>query len=178
MEKTGLTTEEILKNTIFVGHGTTLGTNAVIDRTFGKAGFLTTKGHEDVTLIMRGGARTDGLSEDEIRHQVSCRKPEPLIPRELIKGIRERVDCFGKEVIPLDMEQAKKCIDDLVAEGVEAIAICLFWSFINPDHEKALKKMIEEKYPDIFVSVSHEVAPQIREYARSMTVVIDAAIGL
>ena len=175
--KTGLSKEVVLRKTVFFGHGTTLGTNAVIDRKFGKAGLLTTKGHEDTTIIMRGGARTDGLSEEQIRHQMICRKPEPLIPKELIRGIEERVDCFGEAVIPLNKEQARQAIDELVAQGVEAIAICLFWSFINPRHEQELKKMVEEAYPDLYISVSHEVAPQIREYARSMTVVIDACIG-
>jgi len=176
--KTSLTTEEILRDTVLFGHGTTLGTNAVIDRKFGKAGLLTTKGHEDTTIIMRGGGgRTDGLNEEQIRHQVTCRKPEPLIPHDLIKGVEERIDCFGETVIPLNKEQARQAIDALVAEGVEAIAICLFWSFVNPQHEKELKQMIEESYPDLYISVSHEVAPQIREYARSMTVVIDACIG-
>ncbi len=175
--KMGLSGEEILKNTIFVGHGTTLGTNAVINRELGKVGLLTTKGHEDITIIMRGGARTDGLSEEEIRHQVFCRKPEPLIPKTLIRGIPERVDCFGKVVIPLDQEEAKKAVDELVAQGVEAIAICLLWSFVNPKHEQALKELIQNLYPEIYLSVSHEVCPQIREYARSMTVIIDACIG-
>jgi len=175
--KAALSTEEVLRDTVFFGHGTTLGTNAVINRKFGKVGLLTTKGHEDTTIIMRGGARTDGLSEEEIRHQVVCRKPTPLIPKDLIKGIAERVDCFGEAVIPLDKKQARQAIDELAAEGVEAIAICLFWSFINPQHEQELKQMIEEAYPDLYISVSHEVAPQIREYARSMTVVIDACIG-
>ncbi|MFH2045861.1 MAG: hydantoinase/oxoprolinase family protein [Pseudomonadota bacterium] len=169
--------EDILPNTVYVGHGTTLGTNAVINRTFGKVGLLTTAGHEDISIIMRAGAKTDGLSEDEVKHQATCRKPEPLVPRPLIKGIVERMDCFGKAVIPLDLKQAKQAIDELAAEGCEAIAICLLWSFTNAEHEIALKKLVEENYPDIYLAVSHEISPKLREYARTMTVIIDACIG-
>lgn len=168
--------EDILADTIYVGHGTTLGTNAVINRDFGKVGLLTTAGHEDVSIIMRS-AKTDGLSEAEVKHQAVVRKPSPLVPRSLIKGIVERVDCFGEIILPLDGDLAMKAIDELVKEDVEAISICLLWSFANPENEKILKKMIEEKYPDIYISASYEVSPKIREYARTMTVVIDACIG-
>lgn len=173
----GKTLADILPKTVYVGHGTTLGTNAVINRKFGKVGLLTTAGHEDVSIIMRAGAKTDGISEDEVKHQATTRKPIPLVPRPLIKGITERVDCFGKAVIPLDRVQAKKAIDELAAEGVEAIAVCLLWSFANAEHEAILKQMITENYPDIYISVSHEISPKLREYARTMTVVIDACIG-
>ncbi len=172
----GTSVEEILKSAIYVGHGTTLGTNAVINRQFGKVGLLTTIGHEDISLIMRA-AKTDGLSEKEVKHQAICRKPEPLIPRSRIKGIVERVDCFGEVILPLDQRQAKKAIDGLAKEGVEAIAICLLWSFANPQHERELKRMINETYPHIYVAASYEIAPKIREYARTMTVIIDACIG-
>ncbi len=177
VEKLDITAEEILKNTVFVGHGTTLGTNAVINREFGRAGLLTTMGHEDVTIIARAGARTDGLGEKEIRHQAVCRKPEPLIPKIRIKGVRERVDCFGEIIVEMNEKQASQAIDELLEDGVEAIAVCLLWSFNNPAHENRLKEMILEKNPDIYVATSNEVTPQIREYARSMTVVIDACIG-
>jgi len=172
----GMSLEEVLAKTAYVGHGTTLGTNAVINRDFGKVGLLATAGHEDVSIIMRG-AKTDGLSEDEVKHQAVIRKPAPLVPRTLIKGIVERVDCFGEAVVPIDQEQARRAIKELVAEGVEAIAICLLWSFVNPAHEMILKQMIQEEYPDIFISVSHEVAPRVKEYARAMTVIIDACVG-
>jgi N-methylhydantoinase A len=177
IEKLGLSLEYILKNTLFLGHGTTLGTNAVINRRFAKTGLLTTKGHEDTTLIMKSCGRTDGLSEIEIRHQAVCRKPKPIVPRYLIKGIKERIDCFGEVYSPLDKEHAEKMIDELVKEGVEAIAISLLWSFANPVHEQELKRLIMKKYPEIYLSVSSEIAPRIREYSRSMTVIVDAAIG-
>ncbi len=175
--KMGISSEEVLKNSVFVGHGTTLGTNAVIDRRLSKVGLITTRGHEDVSLIMRAGARTDGLSEAEIRHQIVCRKPDPLVPKPLIKGVVERIDCFGNVVIPIDRDQAKRCIDELIEDGVEAIAISLLWSFLNPEHENIIKDIALSNYPDIYVVTSNEVAPQIREYARTMTVMIDACIG-
>ncbi len=176
-EKIGVDLEDILKNAIFVGHGTTLGTNAVINRRFAKVGFLTTIGHEDAILIMRAVGRTDGLNELEIRHQATCRKPEPIVPKPLIKGIVERVDCFGEIVVEMDETQAEKAIDELIEDGVEAIAISLLWAFANPKHEIKLKEIINKKYPHIYVAVSHEMVPLIREYARGMSVIIDAAIG-
>ncbi len=176
-EKLGVPLEEVLRNAIFVGHGTTLGTNAVINRRFAKVGFLTTIGHEDAVLIMRAVGRTDGLNELEIRHQAVCRKPEPIVPRPLIKGIVERVDCFGEILVEMDEKQAEQAIDELIEDGVEAIAISLLWSFANPKHEIKLKEMIKRKYPHIYVAVSHEMVPLIREYARGMSVIIDASIG-
>jgi N-methylhydantoinase A len=169
--------EEVLRNASFFGHGTTLGTNAVINRKFAKVGLITTRGHEDVTLIMRSVGRTDGLSELEIRHQALCHKPEPIVPRFLIKGITERVDCFGQVVIPLNRDEVEKVVDELVEEGIEAIAVCFLWSFANPEHEQVVREFVTNRYPDLFVVISSEIVPEIREYARSMTVVIEAAIG-
>ncbi|MDY6864055.1 MAG: hydantoinase/oxoprolinase family protein [Thermodesulfobacteriota bacterium] len=176
-EEINISMEDLLKNAIFIGHGTTLGTNAVINRRFVKTGHITTKGHEDTTLIMKSAGRTDGLSEMEIRHQAICRKPEPIVPRYLIKGVVERIDCFGKVFLPLNLDQAKRIIDELIEDGVEAIGISLLWSFANPEHEKTIKQIIEDNYPHIYISSSSEVVPQIREYSRAMTVIIDAAIG-
>ncbi len=177
MAKMEISQEEVLRNTVFVGHGTTLGTNAVIDRRLAKVGLITTKGHEDVSLIMRAWARTDGLTEAEIRHQALCRKPEPLVPKALIKGVIERVDCFGKVAIPLDRKQAKEAIAELIEDGVEAVAISLLWSFANPGHEEIIEEMILKDYPHIYVATSNGIAPRIREYARTMTVIIDACVG-
>lgn len=168
---------DILGKTIFFGHGTTLGTNSVINRRFAKVGVIATKGHEDVSFIMRAVGRTDGLSEMEIRHQAICQKPVPIAPRHLVKGVTERVDCFGKVVIPLNRAELEQIVKELIAQGVEAIAVCLLWSFANPKHEQEIKAMVSSTYPDIEVVISSEVTPQIREYARTMSVIIEAAIA-
>ncbi|MBI2370311.1 MAG: hydantoinase/oxoprolinase family protein, partial [Deltaproteobacteria bacterium] len=85
-------------------HGTTVGTNALITRTGARVGFITTRGFEDTTLIMRAVGRVDGLQEDEIKHMAHVTKPAPLVPRGLIKGVRERVDFQGNVVAPLNVE--------------------------------------------------------------------------
>lgn len=176
-EQVGVPMEELLSKTVFVGHGTTIGTNAIINRAFDPVALLTTAGQEDVCLIMRGGARTDGLNELEVRRQSLCKKPEALLARHMIVGVNERVACDGNAVIPLNEAEVKEQVDELVKNGAKAIAVCLLWSFMNEDHERRIKAIIQENHPDVYVVISSDIAPQIREYARTMTVIIDACIG-
>lgn len=176
-EQIGISEDELLLKTVFFGHGTTIGTNAIINRKFEQVALLTTAGLEDTTMIMRAGARTDGLTELEVRRQSLCKKPEPIVSRHMIAGIHERIDFSGKVVIPLNEKEVLDKVGKLVQHGAKAIAVCFLWSFLNPDHEKKVKKIIEDHYPDIYVNISYDIAPQLREYARSMTVIIDACIG-
>ena len=173
----GVTVNELLANTMVFNQGTTIGTNILINFNGVKTGLITTKGFEDVLAIQRAGGRVAGLDAFEIRHQAVARKPTPIIPKTLIRGVRERIDCFGKVVFPLDEEEVRSAVKELVEEGVEAIAVSLLWSFANPEHELFVKKIAEEIAPDIYVQVSSDVAPVIREYGRTNTVVIDTYVG-
>lgn len=172
----GITTEELLKNTSFVGHGTTVGTNALITRQGSKVGLITTKGFEDTIHIQRAVGKIAGLTEIERKKRVSLRQPEPLVSKKFIRGVVERIDCFGKVVVPLEEDSVKSAVIELFNEGVESIAVCLLWSFINDVHEQNVKKIIERLDPKIPISISSDLIPKIRENARSNTVVINAYI--
>jgi N-methylhydantoinase A len=117
------------------------------------------------------------LHPDEVRHQAVLKKPEPFIPKKLIKGVAERIDCFGKVVVPINREEVKQATRALLNEGVRAIAVAFLWSVENPSHEEEAATIISELSPEIFVNMSHQVAPLLREYGRFNSVMIDTYIG-
>ncbi len=176
-ESTGLSLENLLKDTILFCQSSTTGTNALLTRSGAKTALLATCGFEDVILMMRSKGRFAGLSEDQIKHVVKTRKPDPIVPRPLIRGVSERVDYKGRVLVPLNPEEVKHTIIDLVSCGVESIAVCLMWSFINPAHEQKIRDIIQEVAPQAYVSLSSDLAPKIGEYERTSTAVIDAYIG-
>jgi N-methylhydantoinase A len=173
----GISIDTLLGKSIIFTHGTTIATNTIINRDGAKTGLITTKGFEDTILIMRAIGRIAGLSEIERKHISRSRKPEPVIPRFLIKGVNERIDYKGRVLIPLDIENVKKSINSLIEGGVEAIAVSLLWSFVNPFHEREIKKIINETYPGIYVTLSSELIPVIGEYERTATTVLNSYIG-
>ena len=149
-------------------HGTTLVINSIIERKGAKTGLITTKGFRDVLELGR-----------EIRYMaydVFAEFPEPLIPRRYRLEVNERVRSDGTVLKPLDYEEAKSVVRELIFMGVESIAVCLLNSFENPEHEKVIKSIIEETSPNISVSISYEVLPQIREYERTSTTVTNAYV--
>jgi len=170
-------TSELLQNTSIFGHGSTVAINALLTRRGSKTGLITTKGFEDTLGIGRIHQKVAGLNEDEIINVAELDKADPIVPRSLIQGVTERVDYKGEIVVPLDRAETEKALRRLAAEGVEAIAVVFLWSFMNPLHELAVKKMIRELYPDMFVSVSCELAPVIKEYERTATTCINANLG-
>ena len=174
-----LSRKELLENSLMLKHGSTVSTNALITREGARVGLITTKGFEDTTLIMRAIGRVAGLDEEGIKHQATARKPEPIVPTELIKGVTERIEFRGNVVIPINMEEAEEAVRYLIEEKrVEAIAINFLFGFLNPVHEKKMKELVEQMDgKGVYLSVSHEVMPVIREYSRSNTVIIDAFLG-
>ncbi len=175
--KLGLTLESLGEALSLLSHGTTTGTNAVIQKRGAKVGLITTKGHNHVIHIMRGSR---GLSGREVRlvvHIPESKKPDPVVPKRLIRGVSERVDCFGKVVVELNEAEARQAIAELIDEGVEAIAICFLWSFLHPAHEARLRELVEEMAPGLFVTCSHELVPKWGEYERTAAVAINAYIG-
>lgn len=172
-----LSTRDFLERTSMFKHGTTVATNALITRRGGKVGLITTRGFEDTIYVMRAVGRVDGLSEMEIKHVTKVIKPIPLVPRRLIQGVYERVDYKGEIVVPLDISGVRDAVRELVeGRGVEAIAVSLLFSWMNPVHETEVAKVVRELYPDrnISVTMSHEIAPQMGEYARSNTAVVNS----
>src|SRR5262249_53451945 len=149
-------------------HGTTLGSNVVIERKAQGVCLLTTRGFCDVLLVGR-----------EKRYQVydlQIEKPRPLIPRRLIGEVTERVLADGSVRDPLDEADARRAIRELAARGVTTLAVCLLHAYLNPVHEKRLAALVPEEAPEMSVTLSHEVSPTFREYERTSTTVVNAYV--
>ena len=173
----GLGFEEFCAEIDVLTHGTTVGTNALIQRKGAKTGLITTKGHEDAIHIMRGSRGVTSRDLRKVVHFPESQKPVPIVPKRLIAGVSERVDCFGEVVVPLNEDQAEAAIRALVAEGVEAIAVCFLWSFKNPAHELRVKEMIRDIAPRVFASCSVDIAPKWGEYERTTATVLNGYLG-
>lgn len=169
--------ETVLQETRTLALGTTIITNLLINRRGDKVGLFTTKGHEDATLIGRVMAKTEGLPEREKLDILAWDKPDPLVPRALIKGITERIDYQGTVIAPLKVEEVETALEELVAAGAEAVAVCFLWSFVNSVHERKVKEIITRKLPHLYVYLSSEVAPVLGEYERAMTTIMNAHLG-
>ncbi|MFZ5865336.1 MAG: hydantoinase/oxoprolinase family protein, partial [Thermodesulfobacteriota bacterium] len=170
---------DFLASTEAVRYCTTLGTNALIERTGPKLGLITTAGFEDTIFLGRGRSWADGLSTQENKDLARIRKPAPLIPRDMVVGVRERVDSFGQVVCPLRREDVLEKLQILVDRGAMGFVVCLLWSFANPAHERMIKSIIEEEYPEDYlgsmpVILSHEVSPKSGEYTRFITAIVNA----
>ncbi|MGE0827373.1 MAG: hydantoinase/oxoprolinase family protein [Candidatus Binatia bacterium] len=149
-------------------HGTTLITNAIIERKGAKTGLLTTVGFRDALEI--GRERRYDI------YDISLENPEPLVPRFLRREVNERLDNTGNVIIPLVAEDARSVIAALVAEGIEALAVCFLHSFRNPVHELLVKQIVTEHFPRLACSLSSEVMPEIREYERTSTTVANVYV--
>lgn len=149
-------------------HGTTLVTNAVIERKGSKTGLLTTKNFEDVLEIGR-----------EMRYDIYdifITMPKPLIARELRVGIEERTSKDGNIIQPIDQEQVKREISKLVKKGVKSIAVSYLHSYINPEHEQITAEILKKDFPDLHYTLSSEVMPEIREYERTSATAMNAYV--
>jgi N-methylhydantoinase A len=150
-------------------HGTTVGTNAIIERKGARTGLITTYGFRDVLLA--GRANKPDLYDSD------WDPPSALVPRERIKGVRERVDYAGRVVADLVEDDVVAATRELLDDGVEAIAICFLNSFMNGDHEQRARELVQSTAPDVFVCTSSEVLPEIREFERTSTAVANAYLG-
>jgi N-methylhydantoinase A len=176
-EQLGMTRQELLAATELFVHGTTQATNAMLTRTGARTGLITTRGHEDAIIIGKVYAKVAGLSERDVVHSSRLRKPDPIVPRSLIRGVTERVDRDGDVIVALSEPEVIEAVDGLLAEGVEAIAVSLLWPFVNDSHERRIKEILAQRAPDVFTAYSHEVAPVLGEYERTATTAITAYVG-
>ena len=177
-EKLSLDTEALLRRTARLALGTTVGTNALLQRRGAKVGLITTRGHRDVIHIMRGARGVPGLASEKVLHFPESNKPDPpIVPKTLIAEVSERVDCMGQVVVELNEDEAEAAIRRLVAKGAEAIAICFLWSFKHPEHERRVKDMVERHAPGVFVCCSVDLVPRWGEYERTAATVINAYLG-
>jgi N-methylhydantoinase A len=175
--KLGIGAERLYREITLLSHGTTVGTNAVVQKRGARIGLITTKGHNDVIHIMRGSRGIGGRDVRQVVHFPESSKPDPIVPKRLIEGVSERVDCFGKVVVPLNEEEAEAAIRRLVDRGAEAIAVCFLWSFLHPDHERRVAEMVRRIAPGLFVTCSADLVPRWGEYERTAAVAINAYIG-
>ena len=159
------------------GHGTTVGLNALLTGAAAKTAILTTAGFGDTLEIGRMRRHTSGLNEIEATDSFLRGRHKPLVPRHLVIEIDERIDANGSIVTPLDESGARAAIATLQAQNVEAIAICTLFATVNPVHEKRLREIAAMELPGAFISVSHEISPNVGEYARMSTTAANAALG-
>src|SRR6185503_2573077 len=129
--RAGLDLRTVLGRCAMFLNGTTVTTNAMIQRAGAKTGLIITRGFEDTLNIGRVRSRWVGLDETALADFKNVERPAPVVPTGLVRGIAERVDCFGKVVVPLDLAEAERAIDELVSAGIESLAVCLLWSFKN-----------------------------------------------
>jgi N-methylhydantoinase A len=173
----GISLEKLLENTEHLFLGTTVGTNALVQMKGAKTGLITTRGHKDSLAIMRSAGRSAGLPVEKLLHVSRHQKPPPLIPRQLIHEVSERMDWKGAVYLELNESEAEQAIRSLVEQDIEALGICLLWSIVNPEHEKRLKAMVRKFAPGMFVSCSHELIAKRGEYERAVGTAINCFIG-
>lgn len=163
-----ITIKQLLTETDRIIHGTTISTNAVVQRNAAKTGLLCTEGFRH-TLYYREGGKPDLFN-------LKMKYYEPYIPLYRTIGIRERINAEGQVVIPLDEDDVYRALKQLRDWEVEAVAVCFLWSIVNPIHEERVGSLIEEIWPGVAYSLSHKVQPVIREFIRSSATVLDASL--
>ena len=153
----------------YFGHGTTVATNMIIERKGAKTALITTKGFKDILEIAR-----------QVRpslYNTQADKPEALIRRSLRKEVSERICSDGSVHISLNKDEVKEVLKDLKRQGVESIAVCFLFSYLNNCHEKEVEECIKEIWPDVYYSVSSTILPEFREFERLSTTVINSYLG-
>ncbi|MFD1516919.1 hydantoinase/oxoprolinase family protein [Pseudonocardia yunnanensis] len=177
-EVTGVDLPTLLARTSRFGHGTTIGTNAVLQRQGARVGLVATAGHSDALTMMRGSGRVAGRSIEEVFSVHGSRLPGPITVPGAVLEVHERIDASGAVVVALDTETAVEDIRRLIAEHrLDSVAIALLWSFANPEHEQALAEAIAAVAPDVFVSSSAVVSPRLGEYERTVATVMNGYVG-
>ncbi len=159
----------LLRHADVVIHGTTVATNTLVERKGSNVGLITTEGFRDLLEIR------EGLKED--RYNLRMDQVEPLAPRRLRVGVRERVDASGTVRQELDTDGLRRQVEYLKAEGVDSVAICFLFSFLRPDHEREAERIVHEIMPDAYVTASHAILPQIKEFDRLSTTALNAYVG-
>jgi len=165
----GVSRAAMLAATDRLVHGTTVATNALLERKGAKVALLTTEGHRDV-VEMREGLKPD-------RYDLRTPPPEPLVPRERRFGVHERLKADGSASIPLDAAALIAAIADVKQSGATSVAVCFLHAYLNPVHELAAVERLATELPDVSVSRSSDVLPQIKEYERVSTTIVNAYVA-
>lgn len=154
---------------VYLAHGTTVSTNALIEKTGANVGLITTEGFHDIMEI--------GQQKRPEMYDTLAQKPQPLVHSGMNKGVPERIDYSGQVVKPLDEEKVREVIRLFRANEVNSIAVTTLFSFINPAHEKRIKELIQEEYPGVYVTISSELVSEFREFSRMSTTVLNSYLG-
>ncbi len=164
----GLAPKDFLSRVEMVVHGTTVATNALVERKVGRAGMIVNQGHRDA-LILREGPRKGAF-------QWKLDYPDPFVPRNLTREVGGRMDARGRELVPLDEPAVVRAVDELRRAEASSIAVGLLWSVANGAHERRVREIIAREWPAVPVTLSHEVNPVPREYRRFIAAAIDASL--
>jgi N-methylhydantoinase A len=175
-ENLGESVEVMLGKTHHIAHGTTSSLNALVMGNVPAVGFLTTAGHRDSMYIMNVEGRYLGSAPHELQNVMGQTKTH-LIPKSQTLEVIERIDHAGNVVVKLDERSVRDSVHALLTQDIRSIAVSLLWSFRNPAHEIRVREIIHEIDPDVFIALSHEVSPRIREFSRSSTTIMSAQIG-
>jgi N-methylhydantoinase A len=163
------TTPELLSQAELFVFGTTRATNAVVTRTTARTALLTTKGHPDILLLREGGGRTSLFDYAQ-------EYPDPYIPRSQTFEVSERIDAGGSVLVPLDETATVDLIRHLGDAAIEAVAVSLLWSIVNPAHELRIGELLDQHLPGVPYTLSHVLNPSLREYRRTSSAAIDASL--
>jgi len=151
-----------------LSHGTTVATNAMLQEQWAKVGLITTRGFRDVLEI--------GTQMRPELYQLQQKKPAPIVPRNLRKEVTERMDPTGEIVEDIDRDEIYRVLKELITEDIESLAVVFLFSYANPEHEAIIREVAAELAPDLYVGISSEISPEFREYTRTSTTVINAAL--
>ena len=162
------TVEQLLGEAELLIHGTTRGLNAILTGDLAKTALITTRGHPDI-LVFREGGRRQPFNNTR-------RYPPPYVPRQFTYEVTERTGSDGRILVAFDDTDALSVIERLVADRIEAVAVCFLWSVVNPTHELRFGALLNERLPSIPYTLSHELNPAIREYRRASSASIDASL--
>lgn len=177
--RAGLDLKQVLSEVDSVRYATTLGTNALIERKGPKVAALVTHGFEDIIPLSRGRGYGEGLDPSMQQNLPAAQRPEPLVPRQLIRSVKERMNSAGKIVVPIDENDVRNKVRELVDNGAEALVISLTNATENPEHELRIQEIVLEEYPPhqlgaIPVLLGHQVSGRKGEYVRATSTIVDA----
>jgi N-methylhydantoinase A/oxoprolinase/acetone carboxylase beta subunit len=175
----GMKMENLLPAVDMIRYSTTIALNRLLERKGPRLGLITTEGHEDTTLLGRGAQWIDGTRVQERRNLSVQKKPDPLIPRDMIVGVKERVDSAGQVIRPLDENDVRQKVRYLVSRGARAFVVSLLWGFLNPVHERKVKEIIRSEYQEFHIGympvvLAGQVVGKLGEYERTMAAILDA----
>ena len=175
----GMRMDDLLPAIDMIRYSTTIALNRLLERKGPRLGLIATEGHEDTTLLGRGAQWIDGTRVQERRNLSVQHKPDPLIPRDMIVGVKERIDSAGQILRPLDENDVREKVRYLVGKGARAFVVALLWGFLNPIHEKKVKEIIRSEYQEFHIGympvvLAGQVSGKLGEYERTMAAILDA----